>query len=150
MGFRPIFETVRSALYKLGRVSLSDATSNSAPAPKPRRSTIFAAGFLLLALALVVIYTSRNAFLSPLALVVVAAIGLAALLLQLRLRKDIGAPVRAPLGLNVLGLIFAVAAIFADVLRLSAGLLQVAALGAVVCFAISGIVVLQALRKPRA
>jgi hypothetical protein len=146
---RPIFETVRSALYKLGRNSLSDATSNSAPAPKPRRSTIFAAGFLLLALALVVIYTGRNAFLSPLALVVVAAIGLAALLLQLRLRQDIGAPVRAPLGLNLLGLIFAVAAIFADVLRLSAGLLQVAALGAVVCFAISGIVVLHALRKPR-
>ena len=128
---------------------MSDATSKPAPAPKPRRSTIFAAGFLLLALALVVIYTSRNAFLSPLALVVVAAIGLAALLLQLRLRKDIDAPVHAPLGLNLLGLIFAVAAIFADVLRLSAGLLQVAALGAVVCFAISGIVVLHALRKPR-
>lgn len=128
---------------------MPDATSNSASAPKPRRSTIFAAGFLLLALALVVIYTSRNAFLSPLALVVVAAIGLAALLLQLRLRKDIGAPVHAPLWLNLLGLIFAVAAIFADVLRLSAGLLQVAALGAVVCFAISGIVVLHALRKPR-
>ena len=128
---------------------MSDATSNSTPAPKPRRLTIFAAGFLLLALALVVIYTSRNSFLSPLALVVVAAIGLAALLLQLRLRKDIGSPVRAPLWLNVLGLVFAVAAIFADVLRLSAGSLQVAALGAVVCFAISGIVVLHALRRAR-
>jgi hypothetical protein len=46
-----------------------------------------------------------------------------------------------------LGLIFAVAAIFADVLRLNMGLLQIAALGAVVCFAISGIVVLHALRK---
>ena len=127
---------------------MPDAASNPSPAPKPRRTTIFAAGFLLLALALVVIYTSRSAFLSPLALVVVAAIGLAALLLQLRLRKDLGAPVRAPLGLNVLGLIFAVAAIFADRLRLSADLLQVAALGAVVCFGISGIVVLHALRKP--
>jgi hypothetical protein len=126
---------------------LPDATSNPAPAPKPRRWTILAAAFLLFALALVVLYTSRGAFLSPLALVVVAAIGLAALLLQLRLRRNIGIQVRAPLWLNVLGLIFAVTAVFADVLRLSASLLPVAALGAVVCFAISGIVVLHALRK---
>jgi len=146
---QPAFETARSTLYNLGRNALPDAASNSAPAPRPRRWTIFAAGFLLLALALVVIYTSRSALLSPLAVVVVAAIGLAALLLQLRLRRDVGVAVRAPLGLNVLGLIFAVAAIFADVLHFSAGLLQVAALGAVVCFAISGIVVLHALRKSR-
>jgi uncharacterized membrane protein len=108
-----------------------------------------AAGFLLLALALVVIYTSRSAFFSPLALVVVAAIGLAALLLELRLRKDLGTPVHAPLWLNVAGLVLAFAAILADVFRLSATLLQVAALGAVLCFAISGVVVLRALRKPR-
>ena len=127
---------------------MSDATSNPSPTPKPRRWTILSAGFLLFALALVVIYTSRGALFSPLALVVVAAIGLAALLLQLRLRRNIGIQVHAPVWLNVLGLIFAVAAIFADVLRLSSGLLQVAALGAVVCFAISGIVVLHALRKP--
>lgn len=93
------------------------------------------------------LYTGRSAFLSPLALVVVAAIGLAALLMQLRLRRDAGVRVQAPVWLNVLGLIFAIAAVFADVLRLSAALLQVAALGAVVCFAISGIVVLHALRK---
>jgi hypothetical protein len=126
-----------------------DATSNPAPAPKPRRRTILAAGFLLLALALVVIYTSRTAFFSPLALVVVAAIGLAALLLELRLRRDIGTPVRAPLWLNVVGLVFAVSAIFADVLRLSSNVLQVAALAAVACFAVSGVVVLHALRKRR-
>jgi len=128
---------------------LPDSTPNPAPAPKPRRWTILAAGFLLLALALVVIYTSRSAFLSPLALVVVAAIGLAALLLDLRLRKDSGAPVHAPLWLNIVGVIFAVSAVFADVLRLSASLLQVAALGAVACFSVSGVVVLRALRKPR-
>jgi uncharacterized membrane protein len=128
---------------------LPDATSNPAPAPKPTRGTIFAAGFLLFALAVVVIYTSRAAFFSPLALVVVAAIGLAALLLQLRLRRDAGVRVRAPLWLNVLGLIFAIAAVFADILRLSSGLLQIAALGAVVCFGLSGIVVLHALRKKR-
>jgi uncharacterized membrane protein len=134
----------------LERNALPDATSNPAPAPKPRRPTVLAAAFLLLALALVVIYTSRSAFLSPLALVVVAAIGLAALLAQLRLRRDIGAPVHAPLWLNVVGLIFALAAVFADVLHLSASLLRVAALGAVACFAVSGVVVLHALRKPRA
>jgi hypothetical protein len=136
---------------------LPDAASNPAPAPqlqperKSRRWTIVAAGLLLLALALVVIYTSRAAFSSPLALVVVAAIGLAALLLQLRLRQDLSTQtkkdVHAPLWLNTLGLIFAVAAVFADILRLSANLMLVAALGSVLCFAVSGATVLRALRK---
>lgn len=140
-------KTLRSALYNLGRNSVPDPASNPAPAPKPRRLTIFAAAFLLLALALVVIYTSRGAFLSPLTLVVVAAIGLAALLLQVRLRKDTGAPVRTPLWLNVAGLVFAVGALFADYLRLGVSLLLIAALGAVACFSISGVVVMRALRK---
>jgi len=148
---------------------LPDAAANSAPATRPRRLSIVAAGLLLVALALVVIYTSRSAFFSPLALVVVAAIGLAALLLQLRLRKDLNnkdlsnkdlsnkdlsnndrsAPVRAPLWLNVLGLVFAIAAVFADVLHLSANLLLIAALGAVLCFAVSGATVLHALRSKK-
>jgi peptidoglycan/LPS O-acetylase OafA/YrhL len=144
------FEKPHSALYNLGRNFLPEATSNPAPALKPRRWSIVAAGLLLLALALVVIYTSRSAFFSPLALVVVAAIGLAALLMQLRLRKDLSTPVHAPLWLNVLGLVFAIAAVFADVLHLSGNLLLVAALGAVVCFGISGTAVLHALRKKRA
>jgi len=128
---------------------LPDAASNSAPTPQPRRWSIVAAGLLLLALALVVIYTSRAAFSSPLALVVVAAIGLAALLLQLRLRKDVTARVRAPLWLNALGLVFAVAAVFADAFHLSANLMLVAALGSIVCFAISGTTVLRALRRQK-
>jgi hypothetical protein len=110
---------------------------------------VISAGLLLLALAIVVLYTSRTAFSSPLALVVLAAIGLAALLLQLRLRKDAQNPVHAPLWLNVVGLLFAVASIFADVLHLRATLMLIAALGAVFCFATSGMVVLQALRKRR-
>lgn len=141
----------------MGRNFLPDAASNPVPAPKPRRWSIVAAGLLLAALAFVVIYTSRSAFFSPLALVVVAAIGLAALLLQLRLRrerdrdadKDLSTPVRAPLWLNVLGLIFAIAAVFADVLHLSANLLLIAALGAVLCFAVSGTTVLHALGKKK-
>jgi FtsH-binding integral membrane protein len=125
---------------------LSQAAPNPSPA-KPRRWSIVAAGLLLLALALVVIYTSRAAFSSPLALVVVAAIGLAALLLQLRLRKDLGSLVHAPLWLNAIGLLFALAAVFADHLRLSTGVMAISALGAVICFGLSGTKVIHTLRK---
>lgn len=125
---------------------MPDAASNP-PAAPTRRWSIFGAGFLLLALALVVIYTSRPAFSSPIALVVVAAIGLAALLLQLRLRKDLS--VRAPVWLNVLGLVFAVGVICADVFHLGANATLVSALGAVVCFAVSASTVLHALRKKK-
>ena len=118
----------------------------SKPSRVPRRWTIFAAALLLLALTVVVIYTNHRAFMSPLALVVVAAIGLAALLLQLRLRRDIQAPVHAPFWLNVVGLLCAVAAVFADVFHLTSNLMLVAALGAVICFAISGVTVLRAMR----
>jgi hypothetical protein len=109
-----------------------------------------AAGLLLVALALVVIYTSRGAFRSPLALVVVAAIGLAALLLQLRLRPDLASSIRSPLWLNGIGVGLALAAVFADFLHLSGALMLVAALGAVVSFGLSGVVVLSAMRKRRA
>jgi hypothetical protein len=122
------------------------------PNPKPRPPTIFAAGLLLAALALVVLYTSQRAFLSPVALVVVAAIGMAALLLQLRLRGDLRATIRAstvrgPLWLNGVGVLFAVGAVFADILHLDAAFMLVAALAAVVAFAVSGILVLSALRR---
>jgi uncharacterized membrane protein len=124
-----------------------ESASNSTTPPRPRGWALVAAGFLLLALALVVLYTGRGAFLSPLALVVVAAIGLAALLLQLRLRKDVNRGVHAPLWLNVLGLIFALAAVGSDFAHLSSKLMLVSALGAVICFSISGVSVLRALRK---
>ena len=130
------------------RDALPDAASNpSPPPPKPRRWTILAAGFLLLALALIVIYTSRAAFYSPLALMVVAAIGLAALLLQIRFGKGIPGRVHAPLGLNILGLIFAFTALLADFFHLRATLMQITALGAVLCFAVSSGLVLHALRR---
>jgi hypothetical protein len=140
----------RPALYNfLNGILVPDAASNPVPHGKSRRPTILAAGLLLLALALVVIYTGRGAFRSPIALVVVAAIGLAALLLQLRLRQDLSPNVRAPLWLNALGVISAIAAVVVDVFRLNFTVLFATALGAVVCFAISGIIVLDALRKPR-
>jgi hypothetical protein len=128
---------------------LPDTVSNPPSAPQPRRWTIFAAGLLLIALTLVVIYTSRGAFSSPLAIVVVAAIGLAALLLQLRLRPDASAKVHAPMWLNVFGLLCALAAVFADMLHLNTSLMIVAALGASICFGAAGIVVMRALRKQK-
>jgi hypothetical protein len=128
---------------------LPDAASKPLPNAKSRRPAILGAGLLLLALALVVIYTGRGAFRSPIALVVVAAIGLAALLLQLRLRHDLPS-MRSPLWLNALGVISATVAVVADVFHRNFAFLLVTALGAVVCFAVSGIIVLNALRKPRA
>ena len=128
---------------------MSAPTSNPGPSPKPRGWALVAAGLLLLALALVVLYTSRGAFLSPLALVVVAAIGLAALLLQLRLRKDMDKGVHAPLWVNLLGLFFAISAVLADFFHISANVMLVAALAAVVCFAVSGVRVLRSLRRQK-
>jgi hypothetical protein len=128
------------------------------PTPEPRGPTIIAAGLLLAALALVVLYTSQKAFLSPVALVVVAAIGVAALLLQRRLHPNLSqspqasspksTPARGLLALNVLGVLFAIAAVAADVFNLNPVVLLIAALAAVVSFAISAIIVLNALRYP--
>jgi hypothetical protein len=130
-----------------------DEPSTPAPSPQPPGATIIAAGLLLAALALVILYTNRGAFLSPLALVVVAAIGVAALLLQLRLRPNLSSvrasSARGPLWLNALGVICAIGALFADILHLNEGSALVVALVAVVSFAISGIIILNALRKQR-
>ena len=133
---------------------MPEELSNPGSQGRPRSSAIIAAGLLLAALALVVLYTTRRAFLSPVALVVVAAIGVAALLLQRRLNPRVapgtaGSSRRGPLWLNVLGVVFAAGAVFADVFRLSAGVMLIAALGAVVSFAVSGVMVLSALRKRR-
>jgi hypothetical protein len=121
--------------------------------PRPRRATLVAAGLLLAALALVVIYTTRGAFFSPLALVVVAAIGLAALLLQLRLRPASSSAqnaVRGPLWLNAVGVLSAFVALLADSIHLNPAVMLILALVAVVSFAVSGVIVLSGLRKRRA
>ena len=111
-----------------------------------RRWTVIASGLLLLALALVVIYTGSNAFLSPIALVTVAAIGLAALLLQVWFRRDLP-NIHSPLWLNVLGILCAMVSLFADYLRMTRPMLDVVAFAAVVCFGISGSLILHALRR---
>ena len=112
-----------------------------------RRWTVIASGLLVLAIALVVLYAGSTAFHSPLAVVVLAAIGFVAVLLQLRLRPE--SAVRAPRWLNVAGILCAVGALFADRLRLSANLSQVIALGAVGCFAVSSFIMLDGIRKSR-
>ncbi|MGA2965638.1 MAG: hypothetical protein ABSD64_05450 [Terriglobales bacterium] len=107
---------------------------------------MIASGLLLLALALVVIYTAPAAFFSPLALVVVAAIGLAALLLQVRFRRDLP-NIHSPLWLNILGILCAMVSLFADSLRVSHRTRDMVAFAAVVCFGISGALILHALRR---
>ena len=118
--------------------------------PISRRWTVIASGLLCGGLAMVVMYTKRSAFSSPLSVVVVAAIGLAAVLLQLRFyNREHTIPVQAPMWLNVVGVGFALAALFADLLHLSPQMAEVMALGAVSSFAISGALILHAFRKHR-
>ena len=116
------------------------------PSKVARRWTVIASGLLLLALALVVIYTGPNAFLSPVALVVVSAIGLAALLLQVWFRRDLP-NTHSRLWLNILGILCAMLSLFADDLRMTRRMLDLVAFAAVVCFGISGSLILRALRR---
>lgn len=115
-----------------------------------RRWSVIASGLLCLGLALVVMFTNRGAFFSPVAIVVVAAIGLAAVLLQLRFyNREHSDPVHVPMWLNVLGIMFALVALFADLFRLSSQITEMMALGAVGSFAISSALILHAFRKHR-
>jgi len=134
-----------------GDHSVTDSGSQSQSDPQPpskvaRRWTVIASGLLLLALALVVIYTGPNAFLSPVALVVVSAIGLAALLLQVWFRRDLP-NIQPPLWLNTLGILCAMVSLFADNLRMTRRMLDLVTFAAVVCFGISGSLILRALRR---
>jgi hypothetical protein len=118
--------------------------------PNSRRWTVIASALLCCGLGVVVMYTKRSAFFSPLAVVVVAAIGLAAVLLQMRFyNRGLSNPVQAPVWLNILGVGFALSALFGDFLHLSWQMAQVMALGAVGSFAISSALILHAFRKHR-
>lgn len=118
--------------------------------PHHRRWTVIASALLCGSLALVVMFTNRRAFYSPLAIVVVAAIGAAAVMLQTRLRKMEHTPTaRHSAWLNVLGILFALAALFADYLQPSPQFAQTMALGAVASFGIGSAILLHAFRKER-
>jgi hypothetical protein len=132
--------------------------SNLDSKPAVGGGTVIAAGLLLVALAVVVLYTNQGAFLDPIALVVVAAIGVAALLLQRRLRPSLSSQTlgtgdqtgfaRLPLWLNALGVVFGLAAFYADIFHKAAYTLFTA-LVAVVAFAASGVILIRALRGKR-
>jgi hypothetical protein len=68
------------------------------------------------------------------------------LLLQVWFRRDLP-NIRSPLWLNILGIVCAMASMFADYLRLARGILDLVAFAAVVCFGISGSLILHALRR---
>jgi hypothetical protein len=126
--------------------------SNLVPESRPNshRWTVIASGLLCCGLGVVVMYTRRGAFVSPFAVVVVAAIGLAAVLLQLRYHnREHSNPVHAPVWLNIVGVLFALTALLSDLLGLSSQMALVMALGAVGSFAISGGLILHAFRKQR-
>lgn len=117
-------------------------------AGKSRRWTVIASGSLCGLLALVVIYTKPSAFFSPIAVMIVAAIGLAAVLLQLRFyNQEQTHPLHAPVWLNVLGVLFALAALFSDVLHFSPAIAQLMPLGAIGAFSVSAAIVLHGFRK---
>jgi uncharacterized membrane protein HdeD (DUF308 family) len=115
-----------------------------------RRWTVIASGLLCGLLALVVVFTNRAAFFSPIAIVVVAAIGAAAVLLQLQLRnREQVRLLHPPVWFNLLGIVFAVVALFADRLRLSPHAAQLIALCAIASFAVSSLIILHSFRKDR-
>jgi len=114
-----------------------------------RRWTVIASGLLVGVLALIVTFTGQRAFFSPVAIMVVAAIGLAAAMLQLRLRDPQNQTTRHPvaMGLNIVGIICAVLALFADALQLSPRIGKLMALAAVGSFAVSGATLLHRFRQ---
>jgi drug/metabolite transporter (DMT)-like permease len=117
---------------------------------KARRWTVIASGLLCGVLALVVLFTTRRAFFSPIAVLVVAAIGFAAVLLQVRFRsREYTAPVRSSASLNLLGIVFAVLALFGRQFHLKFVVIELLALVAIGVFGVSGAVVLHAFRRQR-
>jgi uncharacterized membrane protein len=113
-----------------------------------RRWTVIASGLLCGALAMVVLFTNRGAFFSPLAVVVMGAVGLAAVLLQLRLQnREQAQSSSSPAWLNVLGILLALAAFFGDLFHINSQVTEALALGAVASFGVSGVIILRSFRK---
>jgi uncharacterized membrane protein len=129
-------------MYFYSEVTLNMLDSRS------RRWTVIASGLLCGALAIVVLFTNRGAFFSPLAVVVMGAVGLAAVLLQLRLQnRDQTPSSSSPAWLNAVGILFALAAFFADLFHSAQPVTEALALGAVASFGVSGVIILRSFRK---
>jgi uncharacterized membrane protein len=115
---------------------------------RSRRWTVIASGLLCGALALVVLFTNRGAFFSPLAVVVMGAVGLVAVLLQLRLQdREQAQSSSSPAWLNVLGILFALGAFLVDLRHINPQITEALALGAVASFGVSGVIILRSFRK---
>jgi len=109
---------------------------------------VIASGLLCGALAIIVLFTNRGAFFSPLAVVVMGAVGLAAVLLQLRLQnRNQEQFSSSPAWLNVLGILFALAAFLGDLFHINQQITESLALGAVASFGVSGVIILRSFRK---
>jgi len=92
-------------------------------------------------------FTSPAAFRSPMAVVVMALIGAAAVLLQIQLRHTETARFRPQLWLNIVGILLTIGALFPSALHLGPKFAQVMVLGAVGSFAISSAIILHSVRK---
>lgn len=113
-----------------------------------KRKTVLSAGLLCIALTLVVLFTSPTAFRSPVAVIVMALIGTAAVLLQLQLRSaNHRSQSRPQLWLNLLGILFAIGALFPQALHVPPLMVQALVLGAVGSFAVSSAMILHSFRK---
>jgi len=113
-----------------------------------KRKTVLSAGLLCIALTLVVLFTSPTAFRSPVAVIVMALIGTAAVLLQLQLRTaNHRSQSRPQLWLNLLGILFAIGALFPQALHVPPLMVQALVLGAVGSFAVSSAMILHSFRK---
>jgi FtsH-binding integral membrane protein len=118
---------------------------------KHRRWTVITSGLLLGALAVIVTFTTHAAFVSPAAVVVVAAVGVMALMLQLRLRyPQKGGGIHLSSWLNLAGGILALSAFLRDWLHIGVAVAELLTLAAIGCFGVSGVLVLHNLRKRRA
>jgi hypothetical protein len=110
---------------------------------------VLASGFLCGVLALVVLFTGPRAFHSPIAILVVASIGFAALLLQFRLSYPGDAKAQPHAWLNIVASLLAIAAVILDFLRIGNQWVQAMALGAIGVFGLSGVFIFHALRRQR-
>jgi len=118
---------------------------------KQRRWTVITSGLLLATLALIVTFTTHAAFVSPTAVAVMAAVGIMALMLQLRLRyPQQRGEIQVSSWLNLAGGILALTAFLREWLHISLAVTEIITLAAIGCFGVSGALVLHKLRKRRA
>ena len=99
-------------------------------------------------LTVVVLFTSPAAFRSSAAIIVMALIGTAAVLLQMRFRHAEGRKgLTTSFWFNLLGLLLALGALFPAIIHIGPRLVQAMVLGAVGSLAISSAMILHSFRR---